>query len=773
MARGDPQIVSFASGEVSPFARGRIDTERYAAACKSLVNFIVTPQGPVVRRPGTQHLGTTYTAAKALLIPFVANTGNEFMLEIIGTTTRVWYGPGRQLVYDNAGTWNITSTGIPATLTTPWAAADLFDTDGTPRVQGVQINDVMWLCHPLYFPQKISRIAAYKFQVAGMGDGINASVPFKDVDPNNAVTMQASAATGVGVTLTAGSATFSAADVGSWFYLERPKIDATPPWETAKASASGDFRSSSGRYYTATSAATPTGTVRPTHSTGTRLDGLSGVPWDWTDDGYGVVAITGFTDSTHVTVTVIRRLPNTVVSGTTTRWAKQAWNATDGYPADVAQYRERLCFVRNQTLWTSVAGDYENFQFQDGGVQSADMAVTITFGASRNDRAKWCEPIGDVLMIGTASGEFSVGPQSTSEPFGPGNVAVRRASGYGCSGLKPVPVAQSLMFVERNGIRVREARYNIEVDGIASRDLNIYADHIFKRGGCCGLAHQRLPFGILWGITSRGQLKGFTYQAEQQVWAWHTHNLGGSGLGLNGLPAVKSIACISGPDGFADDLWMCVERRINGVTTYHIEVIGAWLSHSILSYVNVDDLTDVRDVQFLDDAVQKFVGAGATTITGLSHLNNESVAAVIDGQYQPAKMVTGFAIALTYAADEACRAWVGFNVNADVVPVPLVGQSEKGTAQGKKSRISHVTIRVQGANRALIGRPEAGAQLDEIKFRRTGAAMSTATALATGDYRQGFPYGSTEDHEQPELLVRIDQPFPMVLTGIFPELEVA
>lgn len=765
--RADPQLLTFAAGEISPLASGRVDVDRYQASCKTLSNFIVTPQGAIVRRPGTIYLGTTYTAAKALLLPFVANTGNEFILEITGTTARVWYGPGRVLVYDNAGTWNISQAGAPATMATPWAAVDLFDADGTPLVKGVQVNDVMWLCHPRYFPWKITRIADYKFSGAYMGDGINAAVPFKDVNPTEAVTLQASAATGAGVTITASAATFTAADVGGWLYLERPKVDATPPWETAKAITAGDVRSSSGRYYGATNTTT-TATVKPTHSFGTRSDGA--VTWEWYDDGYGVVAITGFTDTTHVTGTVVRRIPNTCVSGSTTRWAKQAWSATDGYPVDVALYRERLCFVRGQTLWTSVSGDYENFQFQDGGVQSPDMAITATFGAARNDRARWCGPIGDVLMVGTASSEFAVGPQSTGEAFGPTNVKVATTSGYGGNGLKPVPVAESLMFVERGGRRVREARFNIDVDGIASRDLNIYADHIFTRGWCTGLAHQRVPFGVLWATTVGGQLKGLTFQPEQQVYAWHQHTLGGQGFGTNLTPAVRSLATIASPDGVSDDLWMCVERRVNNVTTYFVEVLGPALGHSLLGYVNVDDLIDVRDAQFLDAGVQKVVLSGATSITGLSYLQNESVATVVDGQYQPPATISGGSLALTFAPDDDCKAWVGFLVNADVIPSPLTGQSGSGAAQGKKARISHVVVRCKDSLNFVAGKP--GGTLDRRRFRSQSDPMNAPAPLASGDLRVLYPAGSTEDEERPELLVRQDQPFPLIVLGIFPRLTV-
>lgn len=771
MARADPQIVSFASGEISSGARGRVDVERYAAACTSLRNMIVTPQGEAVHRGGTLYAGATQTSAgatqKAVLLPFVANTGAEFVIEITGGTNgmRFWFGGSRALVYDSAGTWNISFAGSIATLTPPWAAADLFDADGTPRVTFMQSNDVMWLMHPNYLPWKLSRIATYKFSGAFMGDGVNAAVPFKDIDPNNTVTMQASAATGAGVTLTAGAATFAPSDVGSWFCLERPKADATLPWETGKAITSGNVRSSSGRYYGATNSAS-TATVKPTHSFGTRSDG--GVTWEWYDDGYGVAAITGYTDSTHVTVTVVRRLPDTVVSGTTTRWAKQAWNATDGYPVCGAIYCERTMWVRGQTVWGSVAGDYENFQAQDGGLQTPDMAVTLTFGAQRNDRAKWCAAAGSVLLVGTASSEFAIGPQSGADPFGPGNTRADSIGGNGCNGTQPVLAGKSLMFVERGGRRVREARYSLEADSLDSRDLTIFADHIFRRGTACGLAHQRLPFGVLWATTTTGQLKGFTYQSEQRVWAWHQHVLGGAGFGAGLTPAVRSVASIASPDGQNDDLWLCVERRVNNQTVYYVEVIGPHLSYTALGYVSIDDLTNVRDSAFLDCQIQKVVNVDATTIPGLSHLAGATVAATVDGKYVTPRVVTANQITVS-GVDQDCRAWVGLPRDADVRPVPLIGQSASGTAQAKRGRISHVTVRVRDSVNFIAGKP--GGTLERWLTREVGDELSEPTQLASGDFTVGYGDGTTEPYERPEVLVRQDQPFPLIVQGIFARLS--
>ena len=48
-----PTKRSFTSGEVSPLIKMRDDIKRYPSGCLTLENMIITPQGPVTRRPGT------------------------------------------------------------------------------------------------------------------------------------------------------------------------------------------------------------------------------------------------------------------------------------------------------------------------------------------------------------------------------------------------------------------------------------------------------------------------------------------------------------------------------------------------------------------------------------------------------------------------------------------------------------------------------------------------------------------------------------------------
>ena len=63
----------------------------------------------------------------------------------------------------------------------------------------------------------------------------------------------------------------------------------------------------------------------------------TGVQWVYEDCGYGVVIITGYTDDQHVTATVLRQLPASVmtIGGASNNWEMGAWNKANGFPSCV------------------------------------------------------------------------------------------------------------------------------------------------------------------------------------------------------------------------------------------------------------------------------------------------------------------------------------------------------------------------------------------------------------------------------------------------------
>ena len=90
-----PMQASFAAGEISPLLHARVDMAKYATAVKKLENFIVLPQGGIMRRSNIQGLSDVPDDV-VRLIPFHYNSEDTVMLAFgtnsisMYTTTEIW-----------------------------------------------------------------------------------------------------------------------------------------------------------------------------------------------------------------------------------------------------------------------------------------------------------------------------------------------------------------------------------------------------------------------------------------------------------------------------------------------------------------------------------------------------------------------------------------------------------------------------------------------------------------------------------------------------------
>lgn len=89
----------------------------------------------------------------------------------------------------------------------------------------------------------------------------------------------------------------------------------------------------------------------------------------------------------------------------------------------------------------------------------------------------------------------------------------------------------------------------------------------------------------------------------------------------------------------------------------------------------------------------------------------------------------------------------------------------QGTAQGQTKRIHEVTLRLFRTIGCQIGDSETN--LDRIPFRSSADEMDQALDLFSGDKELEFSGGFDTDGF---IVVQQDQPLPMTILGIFPEL---
>lgn len=793
MAKVSPIQTSFNAGEFAPELEGRVDIGKYANAVKIMENFIPLVQGPARRRGGTKFVAEVKDSAdRTWLGRFEFNTTQAYVLEFGDAYVRFFTDNGVLLqgspsawvtatayvvgdLVENGGTnyYCITAHtagasfagdaaywyAMPATgefeIPSPWAVADLTNADGSFALQMAQAGDIVYICHPDYEPYKLSRYAAtwWTLEVFRPDGG-----PFEDYSPDETVTVYASAQTG-SVTLQASADIFASTDVGRLFYIEQQKANAIEKWETDKAVTTGDLRRSDGKTYKALDSAT-TGTIKPTHTSGSEYDGsgTKKVRWEFQDPGYGWARITGYTDANTVTATVLSAIPEqaTGSGNASTRWAFGSWSSEDGYPSHVTFFRNRLVMARarDRKLWFSVAASYEDFKDRDpGGLVTADMSITLTVESDQSNQIQYLES-SKHLIIGTAGGEHICKEMTDSDPFGPANATIVNAGDYGARGVTPIRVGNTVLFVQRSGRKLREISFDALEDGYKSQDMNILAPHVVPKGAhYVQLAYQREPHSIVWAARSDGALRGFTFNKEQYseppFGGWHRHVLGGSFS--TGDAVVESLVCVPSPTEDRDDVWMVVKRTINGGTKRYIEyMMPEWESG------------DAQEDAFYVDCGLTYDGAAATTITGLDHLEGETVDVLADGASHPQKTVASGSITLERSASVV---HIGLPCPCRLQTLRLNAGAQAGTSQGKTKRINELVVRLQDTLGGKVGPTES--DLEELEFRSSADAMDAAPDFYTGDKRLDWRGG----YEKEGYVWYVnEQPFPATIVALIPEV---
>jgi len=152
-----------------------------------------------------------------------------------------------------------------------------------------------------------------------------------------------------------------------------------------------------------------------------------------------------------------------------------------------------------------------------------------------------------------------------------------------------------------------------------------------------------------------------------------------------------------------------------------------------------------------------------TSVSGLSHLEGETVSIMVEGAAHPDKTVASGAITLNSSSS---KVHVGLAFTSDMETLRLDAGARDGTSQGKLSRIHRLIIRFLDSLGGSMG--PTTSDLDVLTFRKGGDAMDTAVPLFTGDVEIGWD-GSYSDNNL--IFYRQTQPFPVTIEALMPQLN--
>ncbi len=355
---------------------------------------------------------------------------------------------------------------------------------------------------------------------------------------------------------------------------------------------------------------------------------------------------------------------------------RQPFAGVGNNPGTVGYYQQRQIFANTdtepQTVYTTQTGNFSSLRTSNP--TRADDAVTFTIAAQRVNEIRHIVSLDNLILL-TSGGEWRV-TEGQDQVLTPATVGVRIQSYNGASDVPPAVINNTVVYVQEKGSRLRDLNYEFTNDGYVGNDLSVMSEHLFENRTVTEMAYADEPYGILWCVRDDGRLLGLTYLREHQVWGWHQHVTDGN---------VESVTSIS-EDG-RDAVYIVVNRTIGGQTRRYVERIEKRLA------------VDPAD-SFCVDSGLSYTGAPITAVTGLSHLEGESVVALADGNVVRDLTVESGGITLPRAAS---KIHVGLPYLCTIETLDLDQGQPVNTIKNRQVSVSRVDIAVEASRGGWVG----------------------------------------------------------------------
>lgn len=814
MARVHPFQTNFTAGELTPKLAGQVDFKKYNNGVETLENMTVFPQGGVSRRSGSRFVCEVKdSTAITRLISFEFNITQAYVLEFGNNYIRFLKDNGQ--ITETAKTITAITQANPAVVTSTahgfsngdhvWIADvvgmtrlnarrfvvassaantfaltgedstsyDTYSSGGTAsktyeiattytsaelsELQFTQSADVMYIVHPNHPPAKLSRTAHTTWT---LDDVVFVSGPYLDVNTTTTTLTPASAGVGTGVNITASAITGINDGVG-WLATDIGR----------------EISMNSGK---ATITARTSATV-------------------------AVATITvAFADTTAITAWTLSAWSATTGYPRTVSFFEQrlVFGGSSSYP---------------QTIWASESGLYEEFDIGNG---SAADAFIYTIAANKVNVIRWLAPARDLIVgtvggefkVARPAGEplkpdnVNIAQQTTYGGYTTQPIQV---------GSEVLFVQRQQRKVRSFAYRFEDDAYvapdmtllaeHITDTGIVDVDYAQEPDSIYwaarTDGTLLGMTYHRAEDVIAWHRHIFGGSNKFIFNGATGVLDYlNDANFNGYiTITAHGLSTGDEVTYSAGggtkipelTDGgtyyvfardantleLADTYAQAVDRTIKRISD------GVGASHSLSTKAKIKSITSINEtlenqvwiicerridnvkrqyIEYLDSTLNMdctlsaLVNDGTTVVTGLNHLEGESVQILVGDAVFPNQTVTGGSISVTLPASASFKSIeIGLGYISKIKTMKIESGSQAGTAQARKKRYNEVVVRLYKSVGLIVNG-------EQIPFRSSSTPMGQDIPEFTGDKRVSN-LGWNRDGQ---IEIEQRQPLPMTVLGI-------
>lgn len=412
---------------------------------------------------------------------------------------------------------------------------------------------------------------------------------------------------------------------------------------------------------------------------------------------------------------------------------------TGDYPGAVSYCEQRRIFagsrLKPQYVWMTRPGTESDMSYTLPS--QSDNRIKFRIASQEVSRIRHVVAATSLLYL-TPTTEYR-STTSNDDAITPSSVGARAQSYIGASMVQPIVINNVVLYEAARGGHIREMSYNYQAGGYVTGDISIRAEHLFDRETIGDLAYAKMPYPVLFCTSSSGRLLALTYVPEQNIGAWSQITTAGS---------FESVCCVN-EDGY-DAVYVVVRRLIAGQEKRYIERLENRLFES-------------QEKAFFVDSGLTYAGDPVTTVSGLGHLEGETVSILADGATCPPQVVTNGQVSIPHPANVIT---VGLPIDAEIQTLPIPQALQAKVSHGMRYNVGTVWLRISESKGFFVGTDEK--KMTEVKQRRTEAAGSAVT-LAT-DRLDITCYGDWNASGQ--VLIRQTDPLPLTLVELAAEVSV-
>jgi hypothetical protein len=734
------QILSgFSYGEIDPKLQARTDFAGYLRGVKTANNVLSIPQGGFTDRFGTKYVATATATNKDYIRQYAFLFDNAvYNLVFEATTIKVFL--------ENTLNATVTTTGYPAEV--------------MRQLYFVPVQDRIIVLHENYTPNELKRTASAADAITGtdLAENYITLTTALTVDVVYPATFD-----------TIAGLTSDPQILANTLYYVREivanniRVYSTPEDAAADTNAYDITVNGTGNinvYDTWTLSAIPFSNLPAydfdafaTYSTSTftftagATSGSFGTPATITASGAvfttahvggifigngGIGRIKTFTDTTHVDVITYEDFSSTAAfSGREAFLGEPAWSAARGYPSCGAFFQERLFLGGSRQVPNGVWGSttFQAYDFDDSQALD-DNAISFYPSASGLSYIR-AMTSSKSLIVHSNAGNFST-PLTSELPVTPSTFSLTEQNRDGVSRVVPVFIDNQIIYVDKSSRNVKSMAWDIIQSSYMNTNISLPSSHLIQQ-----------PFDMevfsepaytdgffLLCANDDGTLGIYNSLIEQDIRGW-----------------TKAFTTQSSSDGYFRDItaalnraWAIVERVIDGSTVLYIEELDFT--------VNVD-------------CAKKYTDVLSETLTGLDHLEGETVQIFADGLVWPEQVVTSNQVVLS---EPVVDAYVGLKFTSTIEPLPVNIDSQNGPTLYQDQHIRQTYIHYfESLGMTIQGYDIPTQELQDV-------VLDATPVPATGVYE----YTTMEGWNSFDYTISIvqDQPLPMTLLAIGYDVEI-